>query len=313
MLKATLASAILFSVACASKGVVTDSHINQTPKVQPFSLASEAKAGVSDSALQDLLVRHWDGVMRANPVWASNWGDHRFDSELADQSSAAILARNQSQVQLLKELDGILASSLDARDQITASLLRESLLRSTERLQACENYLWSVSARGNPVSSANTLPDDHPVTDMKSAKSFLARLRKVPVSMRETITNLREGLSGGKVANATSIQLTIDLVARQLEKPREDWVLYSVVAKVEALEKAQGLEPSVSKQISQLLVGDVSLGFEQYLRLLKDELLPAGRLGDKVGLVGLPNGLACYEASIRGHINSRAYQLGAKC
>ncbi len=270
-----------------------------TEQVSP--LAAEAVVGVDDAKLQSLLRRHWDSAMRSSPVWATGLGDHRFDTKISNPSAKAIASRQKENEGFLSEVNAILSSSLSERDQVTASLLSESLLRKTERQRLCQGHLWSVSARGNPVSSANVLPDDHKISDIKSAQNLLERYRAIPKSVDSHIENLRAGLAQGKVANAQSILLTAELVERQLAKPVSEWALYKVVAPVAQLEG--GNEQRVADAFAALVEGEIKQSFARYLALLKEELLVLGRKDDKVGMHALPDGLSCYEASIRSHIN----------
>ena len=213
------------------------------------------------------------------------------------------MARRAQQHALLAEARGLDASAYSARDAITLALFIEDLYREGQREQ-CENFRWSVSARGNPVSSANVLADDHKVLDMESARNLVSRYRQVAGSIDADIANLRTGLAQGRVANAESIRRTVDLVEGQLEKDVATWTLIKPADVIVALEDGEESErQALAAQVRSIVGNDIKSGFARYLAFLRDELVPAGRTGDQIGVHALPGGLACYEASIAGHIN----------
>lgn len=269
-----------------------------TVKMDDFALTAAAKAGVDDQALQRILVQHWERKMRESPVWAGTLGDHRFDGRLRDHSAEAYRRRQVANVTLLGRLGELPTQHLRSPDRITLALFKEEITASVDRL-VCVSYQWAVSARGNPISSANVLPDDHPVNDLASAKNLLLRYRQVPQVVTASIANLRSGLNAGRVANAESIRLTIELIKGQLSTPLDDWAISKPVEAVAAF------SDEIAADLRSTIAGDIKLAFEAYLEVLEQELLPAGRKGDQIGVHALPDGAACYEASIRAHINRK--------
>jgi uncharacterized protein (DUF885 family) len=303
-----LACAALFlASSCGGAAKPEPTKSTETPvKVGPeqaFALADQAKAGVDSAELQSILVEHWDQKMRNSPVWASTMGDHRFDDRLSDPSSQALMKRRVATKKLLESAKSMDASSFSERDRVTLALFVENLDRSVER-EVCESYQWSVSARGNPVSSFNVMPDDHKVVDLVSAQNLVKRYQQIPASIAASIANLRTGLAEGRVANAESIRLTIALVKGQLESPIQEWPLLKPVAHIRGLSAIpEETREELASALEALVAGEIKTAYGLYHQMLESELLPKGRSGDQVGAHALPDGLACYEASIRGHIN----------
>lgn len=287
------------------------------PATSEFALAAGARAGVDSPDFQAILVRHWDQKMQDNPVWAGTMGDHRFADRLTDGSTSALMERRGATRKRLEEVRALDTASFTARDRVTLALFVEGLERSVDR-EICESHQWSVSARGNPVSSVNVLPDDHKVTDLKSARNLLERYRQIPKTVDDSIANLRTGLAAGRVANAESIRRTVELVQGQLDKPMAEWALLKPVKTIGELKDVAADErKEITDALEALVSGEIKSSFQRYLEMLQSELLPKGRSGDKIGAHALPDGLACYEASIRGHINlersaKEIHELGLK-
>ncbi len=301
MFKPALAAILLASVtsfpSCGgSQGATT----TPSPAAEGSPLAAEAGAGVDSPALRELLETHWDQRMRAAPVWASTMGDHRFDEKIADGSETAILARRKQSHALLERARAMPTAELSKKDQVTLALFVETLHRQKER-ELCETYRWSVSARGNPVSSANGLADDHKITDLDSAKSLVARYKQVATSIDDSIANLRSGMEQGRVANAESIRRTVALVQGQLDQDLDEWSLLKPLKTISELDDPSA--PAVATELRTVVVDSIGPAFTRYHTFLSEELAPAGRTGNKIGAHALPDGLACYDASIAGHIN----------
>ncbi len=283
--------------------MTTDPEPGPVQVYGPSPLADEAIAGVDAPGLQTLLAKHWEQTMEASPVWAGTLGDRRYMDRLADSSEAARMARRNARHALLEQARALDTTGLSARDQVTLALFIEGLHRDVGREQ-CESFRWSVSARANPVSSANSLPEDHKITDMESARNLVSRYKQIADSVDVSIANLRSGLAQGRVANAESIRRTVSLVKGQLEKDLDAWVLLKPVGAIAAMSDGEAEQRAkVGKQLRGIVQNDIKPAFERYLAFLRDELAPAGRTGDQIGVHALPGGVACYEASIAGHIN----------
>jgi uncharacterized protein (DUF885 family) len=306
MWKASLAAIFLLSMpACGGSQTQESPKSVELPasSAPDFALAKDAKAGVDAEALQDILVRHWDQRMQNSPVWAGTLGDHRFDDRLGDGSAEARMRQREATAAILEEAKSLDPAGFSARDKVTLALFIEGLERGVDR-QVCESYQWSVSSRGNPVSSMNTLPEDHKITDLESANNLLERYRQIPKSVDDSIANLRIGIEEGRVANAESIRRTIQLVQGQLDKPVTEWALLKPVKTLAGSKDIAEEERSrLAGSFEELVKGEIKASFERYLKMLEGELLPKGRSGKEIGAHALPDGLACYEASIRGHIN----------
>jgi uncharacterized protein (DUF885 family) len=287
-----------------SKPVVTEAQEVKSSGSEPevFALAEQARAGVSDPELADLLVRHWDSKMQRSPVWATTLGDHRFDDQLEDSSQAAVDAERARRREFLAQAEAIEQGRLEEADRITLALFMDELKRNLA-VEKCESHTWSISARGNPLVSANVLPEDHKLTTEASGDALLARYRQIPRTIDQSIANLRAGLAAGRVANAESLRRTAELVKGQLDKPVEEWALSKP-----ALDKAlASWKPNRAKAFSDelrgLVAGEIRSSLARYHEFLVKELVPAGRKGDKIGVHALQDGKACYEARIRSFIS----------
>lgn len=267
---------------------------------EPSPLAAEAVAGVEHPGLRDLLRDDWEWRMRRSPTWATTLGDHRYDDRLADNSWAAIEAERAERRAMLERARGIDASALAPGEAITQALYVQGL-EADVASEVCEFPLWTVSARGNPVTSINYLPEMHPLRTAADGDNLIARYRQTPATVDAEIANLRRGLAAGMVANAESVRRTIELAAGQLGKPLADWSLLDPAERtLSGWSEAE--KKDFAGRLRAAVEGDIKPAYERYHAFLVEEVLPAARPPERAGLSALPQGHDCYRARIASYI-----------
>lgn len=272
------------------------------------SKTSPARSGMvltfESPALRALIDAHWDWRMRRSPVFATTLGDHRFDDRLPAVAHGEVLAEQRERRDLLERAAALAEQELPPGDRLTLDLLIEQL-EGRIGLEVCEQHLWSVSAYDNAVTRFNLLPSQHEVTDAASAEALLQRYRLIPRAIDDMAANLRQGLARGKTASAESVRRAVALIDGQLAAPIERWALIAP-ARAVAEQPGQGMSDAdrqrFAAEIEDLVASWIRPALERYRDLLRDEILPAARVGEQAGLASLPDGKACYRALIRRHI-----------
>ncbi|HKE15914.1 MAG TPA: DUF885 domain-containing protein [Kofleriaceae bacterium] len=268
------------------------------PPAQP-ALAGQAAAGVEDAGLAALLREHWEWSMERSPVWATTLGDHRFDDRLDDNSAEAIAAERVRVRDFLGRAKALPADSMSHGDRITLELL-VSDLESRVATEICENHLWNVSARSNPVADLNVLPEMHTIATPADAHRLIARYRQISRSVDNSIAHLRDGARQGLVAGAESVRRTIALVEGQLAAPLDRWPLVEPAAAPRP-GWGDGEQARFASELRRVVDTEVRPAFARYRAVLADEILPHARGAKKVGVGHLPHGMACYKARIVEH------------
>ncbi len=230
--------------------------------------------------------------MERSPVWATMVGDHRFDDRLPVVTPESEAADADARRDFLDRARALDPDALAPSDRLTLGLFIHRLTAEVER-EVCAEWQWNVSPRGNPLVRAGYLPELHPLESEADGERFLARLGALPRALDEQAANLRTGLEAGRVANRTSAILTVEMVRAQLERPDEEWPLLELTGEAEWIE---ALRP----EVKTLLAEEIRPAFERWVDVLEEDVVPAGREGAAVGLGGLPEGAACYEALV-GH------------
>ncbi len=266
-------------------------------------LAAAAVAGVTDPALRDVIADHWEHTMRWSPVHATTLGDHRYDDQLAPRDAASIAAAEAEHDALLARVVALDASRLGDVDRVTLALLRGKL-EAEHAMAACKFHEWNVDAANASVfAELSYLVEAHTASSPRDAANLIARMGQGKKLIDDTISNLWHGLVGGRVASAEKLRRAIEQLDRELAKPVEQWPMVAPAwAKPpspdpwpvgERDRQRQALHDVVATQIRPELV--------RLRAFLHDTVLPKART-EQEGLVGVPDGEACYRAAILFHV-----------
>jgi uncharacterized protein (DUF885 family) len=278
----------------------------------PEKLRDEATAGVTDPGLRDLLARHWSWWLAEDPVWATKYGDHRFDDRIADSSAEHHEARLRQERLFLAEAQALHPAS--EADRTTLLLLTDQL-ETDLAAEVCGFMTWSIGAYSeNPVTAWSTLADSHKVETPKDGANLLARYRQIPGSIDATLSNLRRGAAAGRFANAESIRRVIAMVDNLLATPVAEWELASPLKPAHAGWPAAERD-AFRRGIEATITDEIRPAFARYRAMLTQELLPHARGEAQAGVLFVPGGAECYRTQIRAHTTLPAtaaelHQLG---
>jgi uncharacterized protein (DUF885 family) len=105
------------------------------------------------------------------------------------------------------------------------------------------------------------------------------------------------------VAAKESVRRTVGQLDQELNKPSEAWA-FMLPSKIEHKDWPAEELASFRTQVKQSVEERIRPAVARFRDVLRDEVLPRGRVGTREGLSGLPDGAACYRANIHGHLSS---------
>jgi uncharacterized protein (DUF885 family) len=262
--------------------------------------ARDAAEGVDSPGLAALLGRHWADAMARDPFRASRLGERHLDAAVPDRSPEAFAAERARRAEFVLEAARLAAdAALSPRDRLTVELFLEEL-RGEQASDACRFELWSLSARGNPVTEWNELAELFLVKTELDAEHLLARYRRSGELVRQDVANLRRGAAEGLFASAEVTRRTLAMVDRQLAQPATAWPILEALAPARSHLSAEAyarFEATLLKTLEETL----RPALVEYRGLLAEELLPRARGPEAEGLSALPFGAACYAGRIRAY------------
>ena len=216
---------------------------------------------------------------------------HRQD-KLTDNSLEAWKAWEDREDAWLAEAKQIDPATISAPPlRATYALVREAL-EGPIALRACRNELWTVSQFVNAWQvQYGYLVTIQPVATDDARKDALARWGSLPKFIGTEIGNLRDGIKLGYTAPNGHVRITIDQMSTLLAGP--------ISASPFDSPAVRDKTPEFVKQFDALVKDQINPAFKKYRDFLQHEYLPAAR--ESIAVSDIPNGAACYEASVRFH------------
>ncbi|MCA9571536.1 MAG: DUF885 domain-containing protein, partial [Myxococcales bacterium] len=280
---------LLFLLACKGKTPPTVAAPTVERSTDPRS------AGVRDPRLAALLGEHWDGMMRRFPTWATALGDHRFDGDAPDSSAAAEDAWEAQLADWTKRLKAL--DRLDAADAVTRDLLVTELEGELGK-SICEYGAWSFSPRSNPMLDGNDTGERFRIETVQDSVNLVRRVEGLARDVHVQARRIQDGAARGLVANRPSTELVIQQVRDQLAMPLEEQPLMAPRERIPS-----GFTPAEAESFRNGLTTAARHwleAMEVWVTTLEADVLPIARV-DGEGILGIPNGLECYDAMIRSH------------
>ncbi|MEI9993743.1 MAG: DUF885 domain-containing protein [Rhizomicrobium sp.] len=149
----------------------------------------------ADNAFAKLSARWLDAAMRADPVGATQTGDHRFDGEIDDMSAAGRAARLAVWKGFIAELNGIDRTALSRDNQVDAALLAGALGYAIWDEDVFQSWAWDPQAYSSLAGNslyALMAREFAPLPDrMRSAISRMEKLPALFAQMRDNLVPAR--------------------------------------------------------------------------------------------------------------------------
>ncbi|MDB4959057.1 MAG: hypothetical protein JWO36_6626 [Myxococcales bacterium] len=254
--------------------------------------------------------------MKWSPTWATTLGDHRFDDQLAPRNAAAIAAMQAERNGLLARATALDPTKLGEVDRVSLQLLR-GRLEAERGLDVCRFHEWLIDSSGGSVlGELSYLVESHTVKVPQDANNLISRLEQGAKLVDDTIANLELGLRDGRVSSVEKVRRVIEQLDAELAKPVDGWAMAT---------PAWGTPPSLDLwpagererlrvQLRTTVSARVLPAIVRLRDFMRDRVLPRGRT-EIEGLSALPDGDACYRATILNHVGltltpAELHQLG---
>ncbi|HEY1812457.1 MAG TPA: DUF885 domain-containing protein [Kofleriaceae bacterium] len=282
----------------------------------PSPLLDDATAGVTDAALRGVIAAHWQYMMKWSPTYATTLGDHRYDAVLARYDEASIGRMHAERDQLITQLVAIDPAKLGDTDRVTYKLLRQQLEADHDQ-DICKFWEWNVASDSqSPLGQLSYLVESHTVKTPADAKNLIARLGMGAQLVDDTIANVSVGLASGRVASAERVRRAIAQVDNELAKPVDGWSMMNPAwaYATGSDDPWNGQRDRLYAELREVVTEQIVPAIERYRDFLRDRVLPKAR-GDQEGVGALPDGDACYRATIETHVGlpmtpAELHQLG---
>lgn len=262
---------------------------------------TEPDSSPAAADLADLAERSWQTVIASTPVAATAYGDRRFDDRMEDLSPAAGAAGRAALTALQAEVAALPTDELSPADRATWLALRAFL--DTELVELGRRHTgWRVDPLTGPPVGVPNIVSIHSVADPEQGRAMVARWRAIGPYLDQYTANLRAALADGLVAPAVLVRIAIGQLDGLLGQPVADWpLLYPARAERPGWSSAE--RDRFAADLAAAVTDGIAPAFGRLRAALADEVLPAARPDDAVGLAHLPGGDRRYREALQAYLS----------
>ena len=245
--------------------------------------------------LNDLLAEQWEYVLRTNPEFASILGDKRYNDQVSDFSQKAIDDDLVETKKFLTRFEAVDTTGFAEQEALNKTLMVRQLKESLDNARF-KGWEMPVSQISGIHIQAPQLALYLSFTTVKDYEDYIARLKKLPTLLEQTIVQMRKGM------------------ADRLMPPK--FLLEKVVTQAEGIgsnapDKSPFAQPlakfpkeiseAEQKRLRESMIGvirdQVNPSYLKFAKFVKDEYVPKGRM--EPGIWSLPDGVARYAAAVK--------------
>ena len=257
-------------------------------------LTANAQERDPSSDFRQILDADWEYGLQQHPERASARGDRRFNDRWTDLSAAAIEARHRHDVEVLNQLRAVDRNRLAPADQVNFDLFRKHVQERVDE-DRYHLYLIPIDQRGG-IQTLDDFATRIRFETLKDYEDWIARLRKLPEQMDQTIALMRAGMRERMLLPKIVLNRIPAQIDKQIVQKPEDSLFYKPFLKIpRSISKAD--QDRLREQAAAAIGNAVVPSYQKLQTFFKGEYLPASF--DQVGIWQVPNGGALYEFEAR--------------
>jgi uncharacterized protein (DUF885 family) len=273
----------------------------QTARPAARTTTGATRAGGATTALRALFDAEWDWTMEQFPTWASSLGDRRWNDMWEDASIEAIERRHQHRVQTLARLRAIDRKALSTADQLNYDLFLKDLEMDIEE-HKFRTYLLPINQRGG-IQTADELADLLRFQTVQDYNDWIARLRRFPPLMEQTMALMREGVRARILWPKVTQQRVPAQIDKQIVSTPEESPFYKPFRQFpDTISEAE--RQRLTREARDAIATGIIPAFKQLKDYFEREYLPASY--EQVGVWQMPQGGDYYAFLARRYTTTNA-------
>lgn len=283
-----------------------------TPFEKACVRAVKAKGSAHDR-LWKLFQTHMDYLMNEYPEWATYMGIPGHNAQLTDQSADSIARRNREIDAPLKALAQIDRKKLSAMDQDNYDLFKYNLERGREGREFPGELMPLTQLNGIQQEIAALL-ETMPTATAQDFQDRIARLKKTPLAIDQTIALLKDGLKKGITPTRIALRdVPAQVKAQEEPDPKKNPLLISFLNMPESISAAD--RKRLFEDAAAVLKSDVIPAFARLREYLEQTYVPQSR--ETIAWESLPNGKRWYAFQVKNSTTTKMtpdelHELGLK-
>jgi uncharacterized protein (DUF885 family) len=286
---------ILLTIAICLSAFGCDKREN--PASTPHHFLFNNFFGAGSKQLNKLFEDELEFNLREDPLFATFYGDHRFDDKLPQTSQADIDRRAKQTAVFLGRLAAINRNKLSDDDKTNYDIFKQQTENGIKWNQL-QSYLMPISHIGGFYTHFAQLADDLTFNTVKDYENYISRMNAFTLYTQQHIELMREGIKKGMVPPKIILEHIPKTIESLIAEDINDSKLF------EPFKKYPPMFGAAEKQRVTLaglaaIKESVRPAYRQLLKFIKEEYIPAGRA--EISISSLPNGKEYYRQCIRYH------------
>jgi uncharacterized protein (DUF885 family) len=262
-----------------------------------FTPGCEKKDRPASSQLKQLFADEWEFRLKENPLFATNYGDHRFDDKLSAVSEADEKRRHAQQRRFLERLQAIDRSALSDEEQLNYDIFKHIKENQIEWYKF-QSFLMPITHMGGFHSSFPEMHERIPLNTVKDYENYIARLNAFKSYTEEHIELMQAGIEKGLVLPQVVAQDIEGTIKPHIVEEANQSRLFEPFEKF-AKGISEADRENLTKSGRAAIMNSVVPAYQSFLKFITEEYVPASRPG--ISASTLPNGKEYYEYCVRDH------------
>ncbi|HVN55552.1 MAG TPA: DUF885 domain-containing protein, partial [Anaerolineaceae bacterium] len=253
----------------------------------------------STAYLHQLFSEDWEARMRADPLAATAYGDHRYDDRLPSATEETYQGLQSLQLSLQDRLRAIDPASLPPAERTNHAIFAAVLANETGR-RAFRDYRMPVTRQNSFYATFLDLSQISVFVSVQDYENYVARLRGFRQYAAENIELMRAGIREGMTMPRVVLAGIEKTLKPHLVTDPTASILYEPLGRFPAA-IGQGERERLSSAAQSAIRESLVPGLRDTLDFLMGEYIPSARRS--ISAADLPDGAACYRTLIRYHTN----------
>jgi uncharacterized protein (DUF885 family) len=244
----------------------------------------------ASAQLERLFADEWEFTLQEYPMFATSFGDHRFDDKLERVSEADHERRHAKERGFYERLKTIDRGALTPDEQLNCDLFKRGAELGIEGFQF-RTYRMPISKMGGFHSGFGELPIEVPLRTTEQYENYIARIRAFKQLTDDHIDIMRAGMRGGQVpADVTLVGVEKTIEPHIVDDPEKS-LLFKPFAEFPSTVPEKNRARLVEAG-RKAIAGSLVPAYKRFLEFVTTEYVPAART--EIAASALPNGEAYY-------------------
>jgi len=251
--------------------------------------------GTASSELEQLFADEWEFRLRENPLFATRFGDHRFDDQLPAVSEADQERRLSQTKSFLERLRAIDRDALSVGEQLNHDIFGRLKKQAVAELEF-RTYRVPVDKKGGFHAGFAQMSEHVPLNTAEDYEHYVARLGGFKGLVEGHIELMRAGIRDGQVHPTVVMEGVEATIEPHIVDDPEASLLYKPFQKFPKL-ISEGERQRLAASARTVIAESVVPGYRLLLEFMTKEYLPATR--KEIAASALPDGEAYYAHRVR--------------